>query len=939
MSRSNITCVIYFHPSDRKLAKRLESILDVATTGKITCCLQSSICSQLVQTATFANCTLALITTQLFVDKVSLQKTKDVFSRYVRLGRVAQFIPILTNIENSVVENNPDFTFLESVFKIRARWDEQDFRDDLLEAICSALSVTFGSTEKLPKLCQSIGTQADLSCTDVSPRELDQMAPPATTQNTDTCLKYLPAANETQMHDAEKMSGESNASNLYVEGVRAPIPCSEVTSTLRNSCPELCLIGRGSTSVVSHCVHALPDKQQIQAVKKILRSSPVTLKCFLRVTAFGKLRSPWLLPLLDVVHNLSMLQIITPFMNQGSLESHLQRPMLETDFALSREQRVIVLYQVSGAIRFLHDRNIAHCGVCPSTILLDGYYNARLSDYDRATHINASIGAESEFNPSLFTRVGYRDPCDERREDAGEAKRLSDDVLSFGVTALQTLKWNSEIERTLRNRIYRDMTLFERLLNENQELPSGDDLSKDERFIDRSVWPDDKVTEEITRIVITCLKPTSGRPSASDLMESMDSVIIRNELPHINFPEEKCVYCKDGDLCREIQLRSSKCSQSCTFLKACRSCMIGFVSCRCPVHGAAICPPVGGDQACALIMHGRDPKDTDFEITCKNDATLITEVVNHPKIIGIPVANTFFIDNTCTETQFDAILQRIAQFDFLLIYYSGHGISTSETAAKLDISTNQGFQLNIDRLQQRLRSVSNLQCSRIFVIMDCCSAAEVTLFPRSASGSNAIETDWHIQWLSCRRKEDSHVDADDRHSTFTRYILCALTGAMECPNGTPDCRTCSSYKDSCRRSERSVVFVDLSMYVEEHMKERPRDGLEDRQNPVVDIRGNSKQIIANFSEAPLYTFHFQTPDSHLQTCTVGLLGSDMEDILNRIWRHLKQWLPNNVDYKHLRLRGWLGTCEVTLNTVKDIIQANADDQNALFVTVESCRQE
>jgi len=930
--RGDVSCVVCFHPNDRQQATRLASILKA--TGRISCSLQSSTFSQLVQTASSADCTLALITATLFDDKIKLQRTKDVFSRYLKLGREIQFIPILTNIKNSIVEDSPDFTFLESVSKIRARWDEVDFRDNLLEAICSAVGVDLssGRIEQPPIACQSIGTQVDLSCTDIPPCELDQTVPPAAIQKTNLGGKSFPAETEVKVSDSGKLS--------------APTQCSDAVSlpTPMGSYSEYCLISRGSRSDVYRCIRILPDNRRIELTKKIPRSSSVALKSLQRVTAIRKLRSPWLLPILDVMHSNSpsTLQFVTPYMSNGSLESHLQCSASETirlELTFLRAHRLTVLYQVSGGISFLHDKNIVHGDICPSSILLDAYGNARLSDYNRARHINAAKGNEFETDPSLFARDGYRDPYVERIEDNREAKCLSDDVFSFGITAVQMLKWNLAAEWTACKTIYRVMTLFERLLDNNQELPTGNELSKDERFIDQSVWSDDELTREITDIVINCLKPTSARPSAIKLTESMDSIMTRRRLPRINFPEEKCVYCNVGELCRELQLHSSKCPQSCTFLQVCRSCMIGFVSSNCPLHGSPIHPPVGGEKACALIMCGRDSKDPEFEATCTNDATSIREVANHPKIIGIPVANTFFIDNTSSETEIDNTLQQIeeSKFDFILIYYTGHGISASDKGAKLDVSKNQGLQLNISRLQKRLHRVSR-KCSRIFVTVDCCSAEEIELFSRSASGSGAGEMDWQIRWFSCRDKEDSHIDADDRNSTFTRYILSGLTGATQCPNGTEDCRSCSAYKDFCRRGERSVLFGDLSVYVEEHMKKRPRDGLEDRQNPVVDVRGNSKQVIAHFVETPLYTFHFETPDCCLHTCTLDLLGCDMEDVLIRIWRQLEPWLPNNVDYKHLRLSRRLGTREVALNTVNNIVEANADDENALFVRIKNEQQ-
>ncbi|KAM7462734.1 hypothetical protein LguiA_030855 [Lonicera macranthoides] len=177
------------------------------------------------------------------------------------------------------------------------------------------------------------------------------------------------------------------------------------------------------------------------AVKKIKLTYPEIREFKSKVEFWGKFSHPNLLKILGYCLEDSGFYLVQQYMRKGSLENHLFRNSRKP---LTWVTRLKIAVEAARGLAFLHtsEKKVSYYQFKTSNILLDGDFNARLSDFELT-------GLERESNnlDSLVTRVLMRNPENNAYAYAHAAPEykvfgqfsLKSDVYSFGVVLLEIL--------------------------------------------------------------------------------------------------------------------------------------------------------------------------------------------------------------------------------------------------------------------------------------------------------------------------------------------------------------------------------------------------------------------------------------------------------------------------------------------------------------------
>jgi len=628
------------------------------------------------------------------------------------------------------------------------------------------------------------------------------------------------------------------------------------------------------------------------------------------------LRSPFLLPILSIEQLPAWYRIATPYMTNGNLDKLLSfAKQSETDHSRLKLYLLRIIYQISEAICFLHNKGVFHGNIIPNNIVIDEQINARLGDYGlrRVTELNL---------PDALS--AFVSTCSAK--DA--------DIFMFGITLWQILKCTHDrkiVEEELR------------ALHALTELPTAEAMAADERHIEGKLWQlDSEETLSLCKILLQCLSK-SREASMSDIKAEVKGHITKLELPLIDFPHQSCVHCMTEMPKQGLQARSSNCPQKCVFLNICPSCMPYVCSSFmcCPQHDSQIFPPFGGINSCALIISGRDQNEPETQDTFYKDSFEIALSVAHPHIMAIPWGNIYRISpwENSTEAEIGRVVHEIVQKkpDFFLFYYSGHKATEGE-ASPLDVSDKQGDSLNVEKLRSSLLQPLVRSCSRLLLILDCCYAASLWPLLRQEQYINDSHISFHTMWPSCGRKDMSNMPPNDEQSLFTKCLVIGLRGGRICPNNTTSCQVCQSFRNEIIESH-CISKKILEKFVDMHMQCTFQEGRDDCQRSViVESRRDSDPMIAYYRNQALYRFHYEPPKGQnfmRRVCELDSLDYNVDEVLQHLWNQLKdECLPNRLDHLTLQiLRRDSDDSVHELSEVSDIIEAVSKDADSLYVSI------
>ncbi|KAJ9146868.1 hypothetical protein P3X46_029086 [Hevea brasiliensis] len=181
-----------------------------------------------------------------------------------------------------------------------------------------------------------------------------------------------------------------------------------------------------------------PSKTGIGMVVAIKKLNPESMQGLQEwqseVNFLGRLSHPNLVKLLGYCLEDKELLLVYEFMQRGSLENHLFRrnPAIEP---LSWDLRLKIAIGAARGLAFLHtsDKKVIYRDFKASNILLDGNYNAKISDFGLAKF--GPSGGDSHVTTRVMGTYGYAAP----EYIATGHLYVKSDVYGFGVVLLEML--------------------------------------------------------------------------------------------------------------------------------------------------------------------------------------------------------------------------------------------------------------------------------------------------------------------------------------------------------------------------------------------------------------------------------------------------------------------------------------------------------------------
>jgi len=155
-----------------------------------------------------------------------------------------------------------------------------------------------------------------------------------------------------------------------------------------------------------------------------------------------------------------------------------------------------IFNQILSAIKYMHELNIAHCDIKPQNILLDKFFNAKVSDFGVSTIITTENG---KINTRKGTK-GYMAPelLPLQRDDAFDPK--ASDIYALGAT----LAFIACGEQN-----------FQKLSSDNSTTVSGDLIDDDS---DTDIFSKSDISEELKDLIRAMLAPNpEDRPTISEI--------------------------------------------------------------------------------------------------------------------------------------------------------------------------------------------------------------------------------------------------------------------------------------------------------------------------------------------------------------------------------------------------------------------------------------
>ncbi|KAK3042290.1 hypothetical protein RJ639_001885 [Escallonia herrerae] len=188
-------------------------------------------------------------------------------------------------------------------------------------------------------------------------------------------------------------------------------------------------LGRGSFGIVYKGVVEMGSSSLV-AVKKLERIQDGDNEFKTEVNVIGQTHHKNLVRLLGFCDEGAHRMLVYEFMSNGNLAG-----FLFGELKLSWEQRSQIAIGIARGLFYLHDEcsnQIIHCDVKPQNILLDDYYNARISDFGLAKLLRMD---QSETHTAIRGTKGYVAPEWFRNMPI----TVKADVYSFGVLLLEII--------------------------------------------------------------------------------------------------------------------------------------------------------------------------------------------------------------------------------------------------------------------------------------------------------------------------------------------------------------------------------------------------------------------------------------------------------------------------------------------------------------------
>ncbi|XP_073219419.1 probable serine/threonine-protein kinase PIX13 isoform X2 [Cicer arietinum] len=294
----------------------------------------------------------------------------------------------------------------------------------------------------------------------------------------------------------------------------------DLKSATRNFRPDT-LLGEGGFGRVykgwldeKNLTPAKPGSGIMVAIKKLNSESTQGFQEWQsEVNFLGRLSHPNLVKLLGYCWDDEELLLVYEFMAKGSLENHLFRrnPNIEP---LSWNTRIKIAIGAARGLAFLHDseKQVIYRDFKASNILLDGSFNAKISDFGLAKL--GPSGEQSHVTTRVMGTYGYAAP----EYIATGHLYVKSDVYGFGVVLLEMLSGMRALDRTRPPGQQNLVEWGKPLLSNKKKLKNIMDGKIEGQY-------SQKAAIQAAQLSLKCLEnDPKQRPSMKDVLESLEII-------------------------------------------------------------------------------------------------------------------------------------------------------------------------------------------------------------------------------------------------------------------------------------------------------------------------------------------------------------------------------------------------------------------------------
>ncbi|KAM1587649.1 hypothetical protein ACFX1X_027115 [Malus domestica] len=238
------------------------------------------------------------------------------------------------------------------------------------------------------------------------------------------------------------------------------------------------------------------------------------------VNFLGRLSHPNLVKLLGYCWEDKELLLVYEFMQKGSLENHLFRRSAGIE-PLSWDRRLKIAIGAARGLAFLHssEKKIIYRDFKASNILLDGSFNAKISDFGLAKL--GPVGGESHVSTRIMGTYGYAAP----EYIATGHLYVNSDVYGFGVVLLEILTGLRALDLKRPKEQQQLVEWAKPLLLNKRKLKTILDVRMESQYAFKAAMQTAQITEK-------CLAPDpKSRPSMIEVVEQLEQIQAIKEQP------------------------------------------------------------------------------------------------------------------------------------------------------------------------------------------------------------------------------------------------------------------------------------------------------------------------------------------------------------------------------------------------------------------------
>ncbi|OMO54572.1 hypothetical protein COLO4_36402 [Corchorus olitorius] len=324
----------------------------------------------------------------------------------------------------------------------------------------------------------------------------------------------------------ETASSSMPASGKILSTTLKIFTLSELKAATRNFRPDTVLgeggFGRVFKGWVDDKTYA-PSKVGVGMAVAVKKSNPDSSQGLqewqAEVKFLGKFSHPNLVKLLGYCWEENQFLLVYEYMQKGSLENHLFRRGAEP---LSWETRLKIAIGAAQGLAHLHnsEKSVIYRDFKASNILLDGYYNAKLSDFGLAKL--GPINGNSHVTTRVMGTYGYAAP----EYVATGHLYVKSDVYGFGVVLLEMLTGLRALDTNRPSGEHNLVEWAKHSLTEKRKLKRIMDPRLEEKY-------PLKAALQAGELILKCLESDpKNRPSMEEVLETLEKISAINEKPN-----------------------------------------------------------------------------------------------------------------------------------------------------------------------------------------------------------------------------------------------------------------------------------------------------------------------------------------------------------------------------------------------------------------------